>query len=231
MSNEWLWLIMLILNFAGILFIYKFLGKMGLYAWVGFAIIVANLQVLKTIEIFGLTASLGNIVYATSFLATDILSENYGKRDANRAVFVGFFSLIGMTVLMNLALVFDASAIDFAQESMELLYSFLPRIALASLLAYGVSQIHDVWMYAVLKKKRPGNRWIWLRNNLSTMLSQGIDSIIFCTVAFAGVVPMREFWEIISTTYILKCLVAVSDTPLVYLARHWFKNNRIVQSG
>ncbi len=221
MSNEWLWLIMLGLNFAGILAVYRFFGRVGLYAWLPIAVIIANLQVIKTVDLFGLTASLGNIVYATSFLATDILSENHGKQDAGKAVCVGFFSLIILTVMMNLALQFKPSPIDIAHTSMLNLFKFFPRITLASFIAYGVSQSHDIWMYSLLKKRLPGWKWIWVRNNLSTILSQFIDSAIFSVIAFAGLVPVEEFWEIVITTCVLKWLVAVADTPMVYLAKYW----------
>ena len=83
-------------------------------------------------------------------------------------------------------------------------------------------------MYSLLKSRQPDSKWIWIRNNLSTMLSQIIDSIVFCAIAFVGLVPAEEFWEIVVTTYLLKWMVAVADTPLVYLARHWKKNNKIV---
>ena len=73
--NELLWLLMLVVNFGAILVVYRLFGKIGLFIWVPIAAITANIQVLKTVEIFGLTATLGNIVYATSFLVTDILSE------------------------------------------------------------------------------------------------------------------------------------------------------------
>ena len=227
MSNEGLWLVMLVLNFVIILGVYRFFGRSGLYAWLPISVIIANLQVLKTVELFGITASLGNIVYATSFLATDILSENYGKKDAARAVGIGFIALLSLTLMMSLALLFDPSPIDFAQESMKALFTLLPRIAAAGFIAYLVSQVHDVWIYALLKKRRPERRWIWLRNNLSTMISQAIDSVIFVTIAFAGVVPRREFLQIALSTYLLKWLAAVADTPLVYLAALWYRRARI----
>jgi uncharacterized integral membrane protein (TIGR00697 family) len=226
-GNELLWLIMLLLNFSGILVMYRFFGKTGLYAWVPIAVIIANIQVVKTVQLFGLTSSLGNIVYATSFLATDILSENYGKKDAGKAVGIGFLSLLALTVFMNLALMFEPSSVDFAQPSMRTLYSLLPRIALGSFTAYGISQIHDVWAYSFMKERRPDGRWIWLRNNLSTMVSQAIDSLIFVAIAFAGSIPAADFWELVISTYVLKWLVAAADTPLVYLAAHWKRNNRI----
>lgn len=226
-GNEILWLIMLILNFSGILIVYRFFGRTGLFAWVPIAVIVANIQVIKTVHLFGLTSSLGNIVYATSFLATDILSENHGKKDAQRAVGIGFFSLVSLTVLMNVSLWFKPAPIDFAQESMETLYALLPRIALASFLAYGVSQIHDVWAYDKLKKYRPDDRWIWLRNNASTMVSQAVDTVIFVTIAFAGSVPKQDFWQIAASTYVLKWIVAAADTPLVYLASRWHRIGKV----
>jgi len=226
-GNELLWVLMLLLNFTGILVMYRFFGRIGLYAWVPIAVIIANIQVVKTVQLFGLTSSLGNIVYATSFLATDILSENYGKKEAGRAVGIGFLSLLSLTVFMNLALLFKPATVDFAQQSMLTLYSLLPRIALASFVAYGVSQFHDVWAYSLMKERQPGRQWIWLRNNASTMVSQAIDSLIFVTIAFAGRIPAIAFWELVISTYILKWLVAAADTPLVYLAVRWKKLNKI----
>ena len=227
-GNEILWFIMLLLNFTGIIVIYRYFGKTGLFAWIPIAVIIANIQVIKTVELFGLTASLGNIVYATSFLATDILSENYGEKIAGKAVKIGFFSLLILTLFMNLALIFKPSPVDFAQESMINLYAFLPRIALGSFVAYAVSQAHDVWIYSRIKRWKPEGKWIWLRNNLSTMLSQAIDTIIFVTIAFAGIMPSKEFWSIVLSTYILKWIVAAMDTPLVYLASKW-KNMDIIK--
>ncbi len=226
-GNEALWFMMLLLNFVGILVMYRYFGRTGLYAWIPIAVIIANIQVVKTVELFGITSSLGNIVYATSFLATDILSENYGKKDAVKAVGIGFITLASLTIFMYLAILFKPSAVDFAQESMQTLYKLLPRIAIASFVAYGVSQTHDVWAYSLMKKKQPDSRWIWLRNNVSTMISQAIDSIIFVTIAFAGILPAIEFWEIVFSTYVLKWMVAAADTPLVYLAARWKRQNKI----
>ena len=219
--NELLWLVMLVVNFAAILFSYRCFGKTGLYIWVPISVIIANLQVVKTVEIFGLTATLGNIVYATSFLVTDILSENYGPKDARRAVYTGFFALIVMTALMNLALRFTPSPEDFAHDSMQTLYGLIPRIAGASLVAYWISQLHDVWAYQFWRIKVPLKRHIWIRNNASTMVSQLLDSLVFTTIAFAGVYEVSVLVEITATTYLFKLIVAALDTPFVYLARAW----------
>lgn len=218
LSNETLWLVLLSANFLSIILLYIFFGRTGLYVWVPIAAIIANIQVLKTIELFGITATLGNIVYAGSFLATDILSENYGKRDASKAVAFGFAGIVAVTLFMNLALLFEPAPSDFVHGNMVEIFSLLPRITGASLAAYLVSQLHDVWAYALWKKKYPGRRFIWLRNNLSTAVSQLIDSIVFTLAAFWGVFSGTVLVEIVITTYVLKLIVAVADTPFVYIA-------------
>ncbi len=217
--NELLWIGMLILNFLAIILCYRLFGKTGLFIWVPISVIIANIQVLKTIELFTLSATLGNIVYATSFLVTDILNENYGKREAKRAVYMGFFSLIVMVLLMNLALLFRPAVEDFAHDNLVSIFSLVPRIAGASLLAYGVSQMHDVWAYNFWRKRFPSPRLIWLRNNASTAVSQLIDSVVFTLAAFAGTFSPGVLIEIVVSTYLLKVIVAAADTPFVYLAR------------
>ncbi|MBI9102944.1 MAG: queuosine precursor transporter [Spirochaetales bacterium] len=212
---------MLAANFGGILFAYRFFGKTGLLIWIPIAAIIANIQVVKTVELFGITATLGNIVYATSFLATDILNENYGKKEAGKAVYIGFFSLILLTIMMNLALLFKPDSSDFAQESLSTIFSIMPRITLGSLIAYGVSQLHDVWAYNFWKQRNPEKKFLWIRNNLSTMVSQLIDSAVFTVIAFLGLFPTEVFIEILITTYIFKLIVAALDTPFLYIAKGW----------
>lgn len=219
--NEILWIVMLIANFGAILVVYRLFGTIGLFVWMPIATITANIQVLKTIEIFGLTATLGNIVYASSFLVTDIFSELYGKQKARLAVLSGFVAIIAVTGLTNLALVFEPAESDFVQESLEVVFGFLPRVAGASVAAYLVSQFHDVWAYALLRRLIPSRRFLWIRNNLSTMVSQLIDSVVFTALAFWGVFELSIFLEILLTTYVLKFVVAAADTPFLYLARRW----------
>lgn len=225
--NELLWLAMLAVNFCFILAAYRFFGRAGLFAWIPLAAIVANIQVIKLVELFGITATLGNIVYASSFLVTDILSEMYGKKQARKAVYLGLFSLVAMTALMNLALWFAPAPDDFAQEGMAVIFGFMPRIAGASMVAYLLSQTHDVWAYEFWRERFPAARLIWLRNNASTMVSQFIDSLVFTLLAFWGTFPAGVLWEIFWTTYLLKWVVGAADTPFIYVARHWFKKGKI----
>ena len=225
--NELLWFAMLMANFLFILLFYRLFGKTGLFIWIPIAAIVANIQVLKLVDLFGINATLGNIVYASSFLVTDILSENYGKKSATKAVVIGFLSLISSMVLFQAALWFTPSADDWAQDALVNIFGFMPRIVLSSLLAFGLSQFHDVWAYSFWKKKWPADRFIWLRNNASTMVSQLIDSVVFTVAAFAGQFPPAVLFQIFLSTYILKWIVAALDTPFIYVAVRMFKRGRI----
>lgn len=225
--NELLWLAMLMVNFLSILLFYRVLGKTGLYVWIPISVIVANIQVLKLIEMFGISATLGNIVYATSFLVTDILSENYGRKSATKAVLIGFMALIASTLLFQAALWFTPSIEDWSQLHLNALFSFMPRIALASLTAFGISQMHDVWAYNYWKKKWPSDKLIWIRNNASTMVSQLLDSLIFTSIAFWGVFPLPVLIEILLSTYFIKWLVAAADTPFIYWAAYMKRNGKI----
>lgn len=217
----------MIINFVGILMFYRYFGKTGLYIWTAIAAIIANIQVVKTVELFGFVATLGNIVYGTTFLVTDILSENHGKKEARKAVFVGFASLITMTILMQLAIMFKPDASDFSQEALTTIFSFMPRIVIASLTAYWLSQLHDIWSYHLWKNKFPQKKFLWMRNNFSTMISQLIDSVVFCFIAFWGVFELDIFWSILWTTYIFKWIVAAADTPFLYIAKSLYDKGKI----
>ncbi|WP_320171466.1 queuosine precursor transporter [Maridesulfovibrio sp.] len=216
--NELLWFGFALLDLSLVLILYRFFGKTGLYGLIVFNLILCNVQVLKTIELFGLTTTLGNILYASVFLSTDMLSEFHGKKEAQKAVYLGFVILLMAVVYMQLALKFVPAPDDFAQPHLEVIFGFLPRIALGSLCAYLVSQLHDVYVFHLLKDKF-GERRLWLRNNASTLLSQLLDSSVFCFVALWGVFPFDVWLEILLTTYLFKVIVAVMDTPFLYMAR------------
>lgn len=221
MFNEWFGLLFAIINFILVLAMYRLFGKTGLFVWIGFSTVMANLQVVKTIEMFGLTATLGNAMYGTAFLVTDILNEKYGKEEAKKAVWLGFFTLLSMTLIMQMVLLFKPHETDFAQESLSTLFSVLPRIAAGSLAAYLVSQFTDVYIFTYLKKKFPKDGQFWIRNNGSTMISQLLDTLVFTSIAFLGIFPLEEWIQIFITTYLLKFIVAVLDTPFGYIAKRF----------
>ncbi len=208
-------------NFLFITFIYKYFGKIGLYAWIPISSILANIQVVLLVNLFGYETTLGNILYAGGFLVTDILSENCGKKAAQKAVCIGFISMIATAIIMKIAVCFEPSTVEASKEnfqSIKLIFDFMPRILLAGITAYAVSQFHDVWAYDLWKRKFPSRRFIWIRNNASTIVSQFIDNIIFTTIAFWGIYTFDVLVQIFIITYIMKVIVALFDTPFVYAA-------------
>ncbi|ASK63377.1 hypothetical protein CFK37_15035 [Virgibacillus phasianinus] len=226
MSNELIWILFALINFSLLLIFYRIFGKMGLFVWIGMATVIANIQVLKTVELFGLTATLGNIIYGSAYLATDILNEKYSKKDAKKAVWLGFSTLITMTIMMQIALQFQPGQSDFAQGSLETLFGLIPQIALGSMAAYLVSQYFDVWIYDKIRKLFPSTKYLWLRNNAGTMLSQLLDTTVFCSIAFYGQYPINIWFEIFFTTYVIKFVVAIIDTPFMYIAKFMHKNDQ-----
>lgn len=233
MRNELLWALMLLVNFLSIVYVYKKFGKIGLFVWVPISSILANIQVVLLVNLFGLETTLGNIMYAGGFLVTDILAENYGEEDAKKAVKLGFFSMIVTAVIMKIAVSFTPSVVQQGTEnfrSLKMIFDFMPRILFAGLIAYGVSQRHDVWAYSFWRNRFPEKKHIWIRNNASTLVSQLIDNLIFTTIAFAGVYPFPVLVEIFISTYIMKVIVAMMDTPFVYLASYLKEKQKITEN-
>lgn len=211
--NEVLFFITLILNFSGILVAYKFFGKTGLYCWMVFATVLANIEVVKCVDIFSMSLTLGNVIYGTTFLVTDILGANYGIKAARKAVYLGFSAMVLFTIFTQVNLMYIPNAADFASPAMQTLFSITPRICAGSMLAYVTANMLDTYLFHALSRFP-----LWVRNNGSTMCSQFIDTWIFTSVAFWGVFDFNMLVELFITTYILKLLIAACDTPFVYLA-------------
>ena len=201
MINELLWILLMLVSFLGVTLAYRFFGKTGLYIWMAMAVILANIQVMKTISFLGLVTALGNVIYGTTFLTTDILNENHTKKEARQAVWVGFFILIATTILMQISLMFIPHNSDMLSPALQTIFGLLPRITVASLTAFLISQFHDVWAFNFWKKKFKG-KYLWLRNNFSTLTSQLIDNIIFTYIAFVGLFGIFG-WEQIFTWNII----------------------------
>lgn len=221
-----LWgLLFVLVNFALFLACYRFFGKPGLFAWIGLATVLANIQVVKTIELpgfwlmSGIVMTLGNTIYATISMTVDLLNEKYGSADARRAVWIGFFSLCATTIIMQLVLVFEPHESDFAQESLATIFGLMPRIAAGSLCAYFISQFLDVRLFGYLRRRFASPNQFWIRVNVSTGVSQFIDSVVFCTIAFAGVFAFDVWVQILLTTYVFKFLISAAATPVLYMAR------------
>lgn len=218
--NNIFWFFFAVINFSLIILAYKLFGKIGLFTWIAIGTFVANIQVIKFVDLFGFkAATLGNIMYGTIFLATDVLSEKYTKKEAQKSVYLGFFILISMTLIMQLALRFKPSVDDFIQPHLEAIFDFVPRIVLGSLIAYITSQLLDIYLFDRIKAKLPSDKHLWIRNNVATITSQLLDSIIFVIIAFIGTVTKDVLISIILSTFVIKVIVAILDTPFLYLAK------------
>ncbi|UEC42135.1 MAG: putative queuosine precursor transporter [Methanothrix sp.] len=181
--------------------------------------VLANLLAVKTIAFGPFIAPAAVLVYASTFLLTDILSELFGEEKARLAVWTGFLANVVMLVSVLIALRWSSSPLmdPALASSFDAVFGFAPRVIAASMIAYLVSQHHDVWAYGFLRKKT-GGRHMWLRNNASTAASQAIDTLIFITLAFYGLVPNSVLLQMIAGQYVIKILIAALDTPFIYLA-------------
>ena len=220
MSNEIIFITTVLIYLGSVLLLYKIFGKNGLFSFAIFATLLGNIAVCKCVDIFGVSTTAGNVLYASTFLVTDILSEKYGKREATKAVAYSFSIMILWMLGTQLILLFTPNANDYISDSLRVVFGLVPRITIASLAGFVCSQNLDVFLYHYIWSKT-GNTpaKLWLRNNGSTLTSQAVDTVIFTTMAFWGVYPTNVFLSILITTYLFKAIVALLDTPFIYWAR------------
>lgn len=220
MSNELLFIACVLLYLGSVLLLYWLYGKNGLFIFSVFGTLLGNIAVCKCVDLFGFSATCGNVLYASTFLVTDILSEKYGKKDAQKAVKYSLSIMLLWMVGTQLVLLFTPNSSDYISESLQVVFGLVPRISFASVCGYVCSQNIDVFLYHYIWSRTGGGRkMMWLRNNGSTLTSQLIDTVIFTTLAFWGTYPTPVFMSILLTTYLFKAVVAVLDTPFAYAAR------------
>ena len=216
--NNLLLLAAICLTFSLLLVCKKFLGESGIIGFMGIATITANIMICKSVTILGMSATLGNVMFASNFLATDILTECYGVHSAKIGVMFAIFSIIAFCACTQLMLVFAPNEMDIAQSSMETLFTLTPRITLASVAMFVLSNVLDVKLYAYLKEKQDG-RHMWFRNNLSTILCNGAENFAFYFIAFAGVFEYRDLILMGASATMIEIAIALCDTPFLYAAK------------
>ncbi len=233
--GSWIIVMMIPVSFAIILYLWKKFGADGLYAYNIIAVICANIQALKIAPFFGIsnTLALSTVIFATTFIVTDIITENLGTQAASKGLklsFVGqflfsFFMIsatmypgsIGYIDGMNLA---KEDVMDPVQYSMYQLFIPSLRILVSSLIAYYLSQVFDIYIFAQIKKRTSG-KFLWLRFNVSTIISSIVDNTVFSTLAWVLLAPNPISTEELINTYILgsyffRFLVNISATFLIY---------------
>ncbi len=230
-----IWIFQILFCYFSILFALKFFGKIGIYVYVSIAIILANIQVLKVIDFpfFPEPMALGTILFISIFLCTDILNEYFDKKSATKCLYLGICAYLFSTILMFLTislkpidpLVHEAWSWSFDMHQ-AIQTIFLPQfpIITASILAFFISQKIDIFIFSYLKNK--DNSKLWFRNNVSTIVSQFIDNLIFSILAFnilsSNSVPIIDL--IISYgigIYIMRIVLSLFDTIFIYLAKRF----------
>ena len=209
---------------------YRFFGRYGLLACIVLSILLANLQGPKLTVIFGMETSLGVIFYSSIFFATDLMSEKFGKKAADNAVMMGFSVSAIILIMLSISLLFLPSTQNQqtfsseVHESFVRILDFTPRFIFGSLFAYLISQRFDVWCFHKIKAWTNG-RHLWLRNNLSTMASQTVDTTLYALVVWWGVVDLEQAISLGLAKMVFKIGIAAFDTPFIYWARSWSVKN------
>ncbi len=226
-NQEWLWVVTVVVDLGFAILLYRLFGRYGLYGSIVFSILMANIQGPKLTMVFGLQTSMAVILYSSIFFATDLLSEKYGRQEAQRAVLLGFVVSVMTVLISQLSLFYlpssDPGTNEFAtnvHNAAVVLFDYTPRFVFGSLLAYLLSQSFDVWVFHWIKEKT-NNRHLWLRNTGSTLLSQAMDTLIYGLVVWWGIVDLLTALQLAGAKYIFKFVIAVLDTPFIYWARSW----------
>lgn len=221
-----LYLSTLVLDLGLTVLMFRFFGKEGLLACIVLSILLANLQGPKLTVIFSMQTSLGVIFYSSIFFATDLMSEKFGKKEADRAVLMGFSISVIILLMLSISLLFLPSIQGNQTFSTEVhqafvtILDFTPRFIIGSLFSYLISQRFDVWCFHKIKHWTNGKH-LWLRNNLSTMASQTIDTTLYSLVVWWGVVDLETAIQLGLAKMAFKIGIAAFDTPFIYWARSW----------
>ena len=232
-STELMWVILLFFCYISILTFLRLFGYVGIFIYCALAIIGANIQVLKTVDFFYSPepVALGTILFASTFLCTDILSEYFDKNKARMNILIGFCAFLFMTLLMVITIGFKPSSDDWVQESLSNVFTPMTRFFIASMIAYLISQYFDVWFFNYIKRVT-SEKYLWLRNNLSTIASSLVDNTVFSIFAWILLNPepvsvYNVIMIYILGTYLLRILLALFDTPLIYLAKFFIKKTNV----
>ncbi len=223
-QNELLLIASLIFHFGAVLAAWKLFGRAGLYAMTVFTTVFANIEVTVLVHAFGMDQTLGNVLFAASFLVTDILSENVGKKAADKAVNLGIFAAILFALTTQSWLLFIPAEGDGVMSGIRQVFAGTPRTIFASVAVYAVTQRLDVWLYHkiwTITTRRTGDRrrYLWLRNNGATLISQLVNTVLFTLCAFGGKYPPATLLSVMGSSYLIYIVTALCDTPAVYLAR------------
>ncbi|MFL2754359.1 MAG: queuosine precursor transporter [Gammaproteobacteria bacterium] len=226
-NPEWLWVATVFYDLLMAVILFYFFGKEGLYAAVILGIVLGNLQGGKVSDLnimgYTFTVSMGAIMYSGIYFATDLINEKYGRKEANKAVILGAIANIVIMITLLISTYYLPSEIakssEKVHEAISTLAFYSPIFVIGSISAYLISQTFDVWIFHKLKVITRGKH-LWLRNNVSTLLSQALDTFIYTFVwVLAGELTFIVALSIALTKYIFKIFIALIDTLFIYLVK------------
>lgn len=179
-------------------------------------LLISNIASTKILTLWKFTFDGGTLLFPLSYIFGDILTEVYGFRRSRRVIWLGFFSALLMSLVLFIVQMLPPAGDWPNQKAYETILGFVPRIVMASLLAYFAGEFSNSIILSRLKIATKG-KYLWTRTIGSTLIGEGIDTFIFCLVAFYGVLPSSLFWAVVISNYIFKCAVEISFTPITYL--------------
>jgi len=184
---------------------------------VGFVAIlmISNVASTKIVTMGPFTFDGGTILFPLSYIFGDILTEVYGYARSRRVIWMGFGATFLMAVVFAIVGILPSAEGWDNQSAYQAILGMTPRIVLASLVAYAVGSFSNSWVLAKLKVLTKG-RWLWTRTIASTLVGEGIDTMLFILIAFAGVLPRALLISLIASNYVFKCGIEALATPATY---------------
>lgn len=222
--NEILLACSVVVIYGSVLFFYRYFGRTGLCGLNAVVTIAANIEVLILVVAFGLEQTLGNVLFASTFLISDTLNETEGKRSARQCVYLGIAASLFFLVISQSWLLYAPSAHDFASPALTVIFSQTPRMIFAGLSVYAIVQLLDVWLYRAfwsLTKRLSGSekRFLWFRNYGSVIISQLVNSILFNFAAFWRTYDTKTLISMMISTFLIYALTTLLEIPFLYITR------------
>jgi len=187
-------------------------------------LITANITAVKLINVFGLIMPAAIIIFPISYILGDVFTEVYGYRQARRIIWLGFFVNLFLVIVVYIGLVIPAASFWDGQAAYERILGYTPRILAASFLAYLTGEFSNSFVLAKIKIATKG-RMLWLRTITSTLIGQGLDSMVFITLSFVGTMPIEALFLAVLTQWIVKSLYEAMVTPITYMAVNFLKRH------
>jgi queuosine precursor transporter len=187
-------------------------------------LLTANITAVKLVQVFGLIVPAGVVIFPLSYIIGDVLTEVYGYRQARRVIWLGFLCNLIAVVAIWIGQILPAASFWDGQAAYERILGSTPRLLVASFLAYLVGEFANAIVLAKMKIATRG-RWLWMRTIGSTLVGQGLDSLVFVTLAFAGTLPLAGLTSAIITQWLVKTAYEAAVTPFTYVVVAFLKRH------